>query len=389
MSAVRNAGRRPASSTPEPLRGPHFGSYRPDEVGWLLTDLSRLDIEGDVREREAAIQAGLAHYAESLPIEYQPDEAYQRLFEEVLAETAGRLAHAVGSVTELVLAERGSGSVLVSLARAGTPVGILMRRWARQVHGIDLSHYAVSIVRGRGIDTVALDYLAAHHEPSSVVFVDGWTGKGAIAKELTAALDAVAAAGGPRFSDELAVLADPGHSVRTFGTRDDFLIASACLNSTVSGLVSRTVLNPLYTGPDEFHGAKFYPELSAADVSGQLLDAVSAHFDAVRPAVLQALPALRASDRRVSFAGWVAVEEIRRRYGIDSINFVKPGVGETTRVLLRRVPWRILVREPDHPDHLHLRMLAEQRGVPIEVVPDLAYSCMGLVRRLTPTDPGA
>ena len=232
------------------LRGPQFGSYRSDEVGWLLTDLSELDLEADVGHREAAIQAGLAHYAESLPIEYQPDPDYQQLFDEVLSETAGRLAHAVGAVTELVLAERGRQVVLASLARAGTPIGILMRRWARHVHGLEIPHYAVSIVRGRGIDRLALTYLAAHHDPSSVVFVDGWTGKGAIAKELTAALGGVAGAGGPRFSDDLAVLADPGHSVRTFGTRDDFLIASACLNSTVSGLVSRTVLNPAYTGPD-------------------------------------------------------------------------------------------------------------------------------------------
>jgi len=376
------------SDLPSPLVGPSFGSYRRDEVSWLLTDLSELNIEADVLERESAIQSGRAHYAESLPIEYQPDPDYQVLFDEVLSATASRLAHAVGAVSELVLAERGSRTVLVSLARAGTPIGILMRRWAQQMHGLDLPHYAMSIVRGRGIDTVALEYLAAHHDPSSVVFVDGWTGKGAIAKELTAALATVAAQGVPQFSDDLAVLADPGHSVRTFGTRDDFLIASACLNSTVSGLVSRTVLNPAYLGPRDFHGAKFYQDLAANDVSGLLLDAVSEQFAAVHPQVLAGAAELAASDRRVTFAGWAAVERIREQYGIESVNFVKPGVGEATRVLLRRVPWKILVRELDHPDHVHLRLLAERRGVPVEVVPDLAYSCVGLVRRLSPTDTG-
>jgi hypothetical protein len=291
-------------------------------------------------------------------------------------------------VTELVLAERGPDIVLASLARAGTPIGILMRRWARQRHGLNLPHYAVSIVRARGIDRVALEYLAAHHDPASVVFVDGWTGKGAIAKELTAALSAVAVAGGPVFSDDLAVLADPGHSVRTFGTRDDFLIASACLNSTVSGLVSRTVLNPKYLRPRDFHGAKFYAELAASDVSGVLLDAVSEQFAGVAPDVQAGVDALAASDRRVTFAGWAAVERIRAEYGIESVNFVKPGVGEATRVLLRRVPWKILVRQVDHPDHAHLRLLAQRRGVPVEVVPDLAYSCVGLVRRVSASDTG-
>ncbi len=376
------AASRSTASLPAPLAGPAFGSYRADEVCWLLTDLSSVDLEADAAQRESAIQAGLAHYAESLPVEYQPDPAYQALFDTMLTRTAARLAHAVGAVTELVLAERGPDVALASLARAGTPVGILMRRWAQRFHRLDLPHYAVSIVRGRGIDEVALRYLAARHDPASVVFVDGWTGKGAIARELTQALDAVRRAGGPAFSDDLAVLADPGHCVRTFGTRDDFLIASACLNSTVSGLVSRTVLNRELIGPADFHGAKYYRELADRDVSGVFLDAVTGRFDEVADRVRAEHPELAAADRTVTFAGWAAVESIRERYGIDSVNFVKPGVGEATRVLLRRVPWKILVREPDHADHRHLRLLAADRGVPVEVVPDLAYSCVGLVRRL-------
>ena len=59
-----------------------------------------------------------------------------------------------------------------------------------------------------------------------------------------------------------------------------------------------------------------------------------------------------------------------------------------TRVLLRRVAWRILLREVDNPDHDHLRLLARQRNVPIEIRPDLPYSCVGLIRRLTDSEPG-
>lgn len=374
------------SDLPVPLHGPAFGSYRADEVSWLLKDLSDLNLEADVAEREQRIQAGKAHYAESLPIEFQPDLKYQELFEQVLAGSAARLAQAVGLITELVLTERGFDIVLVSLARAGTPIGILMKRWAARSHGLDLPHYAVSIVRGRGIDRVALEYLAQHHDPSSIVFVDGWTGKGAIARELTEALSQLAAEGGPVFNPALAVLADPGSCVTEYGTRDDFLIASACLNSTVSGLVSRTVLNDAYIGPRDFHGAKFYAELADGDRSNQFLDAVSSEFDAVRPAVLAQLPVLRASDRTPTWAGWAAVERISQEYGIESVNFVKPGVGETTRVLLRRIPWRVLVREADALDHQHIRLLAAQRDVPVEVIPDLPYACVGLIRTL-PSDP--
>lgn len=359
---------------PEPLRGPAFSSYAPEEVGWLLQDLSDVELEAPTEEREEAIQSGGAHYAESLPVEYQPSERYQELFHAALEASAARIARAVGTVTETVLAERPGTPVLVSLARAGTPVGVLMRRWARARHGLDLPHYAVSIVRGRGIDANALRWLAAHHDPADVVFVDGWTGKGAITRELAEALKDF-----DGFDPDIAVLADPGSCVRTYGTREDFLIPSACLNSTVSGLISRTVLRSDLVGPDDFHGAKFYRELAGSDVSGAFLDAVAARFEEVAATVDTDVKELLTADRAPTWEGWAAVERISEEYGIHDVNLVKPGVGETTRVLLRRVPWKILAKRGAGADLAHVRLLAEQRGVPVEEVDGLPYSCVGLI----------
>ncbi|MGW6788155.1 phosphoribosyltransferase domain-containing protein [Streptomyces chartreusis] len=365
---------------PEPLRGPAFSSYAPEEVGWLLQDLSDVTLEAPTEEREEAIQSGGAHYAESLPVEYQPSEQYQELFQTALAESAARLAQAAGAVTEIVLAERSPRPVLVSLARAGTPVGVLMRRWAQFRHGLELPHYAVSIVRGRGIDANALRWLAAHHDPRDVVFVDGWTGKGAITRELTAAIREFEASDGiTGFDPEIAVLADPGSCVRTYGTREDYLIPSACLNSTVSGLISRTVLRADLVGPNDYHGAKFYRELAGADVSVAFLDAVSARFAEVVDAVDATAKELLSGDREPTWEGWAAVERISEEYGIHDVNLVKPGVGETTRVLLRRVPWKILARAGAGADLDHVRLLAEQRGVPVEEVAELPYTCVGLI----------
>ncbi|MEU3513907.1 phosphoribosyltransferase [Streptomyces sp. NPDC006654] len=365
---------------PEPLRGPAFSSYAPDDVGWLLQDLSDVTLEAPTEEREEAIQSGGAHYAESLPVEYQPNERYQALFHAALETSAARIAQAVGVVTETVLAERSPRPVLVSLARAGTPVGVLMRRWAQFRYGLDLPHYAVSIVRGRGIDANALRWLAAHRDPRDVVFVDGWTGKGAITRELADAIEEFEEqAGVTGFDPEIAVLADPGSCVRTYGTREDFLIPSACLNSTVSGLISRTVLRADLVGPHDFHGAKFYRELAGADVSVAFLDAVAARFGEVVDAVDAAVKELAVADRTPTWEGWAAVERISEEYGIHDVNLVKPGVGETTRVLLRRVPWKILARAGAGADLDHVRLLAEQRGVPVEEVGELPYTCVGLI----------
>jgi hypothetical protein len=54
-------------------------------------------------------------------------------------------------------------------------------------------------------------------------------------------------------------------------------------------------------------------------------------------------------------------------------------VGETTRVLLRRVPWKVLVRTDSDADLRHVLLLAAQRGVEIVKVPDLPYTCVGLI----------
>lgn len=369
-----------AGTAPSPAVG--FSSYDPAEVTWLLTDLSAVPLEVATQDREEAIQGG-RHYSEMLPVEYQPSAAYTALFHRALADSADRLALAVGLAGELLLERHVAAGapgppVLVSLARAGTPVGILLRRWLAHAHGLDAPHATVSIVRGRGLDHVALAWLLARHPPAALRFVDGWTGKGAIARELAAA---VAGAGVPGLDPELAVLADPGCATTLHGTRADFLIPSACLNSTVSGLVSRTVLRPDLTGPGAFHGAKHYPELAPSDVSGLFLDTVAGRFAAVESQVADDLPGLRAADRTPTWAGWAAVAEIAGTHGIDDLNLIKPGVGETTRVLLRRVPWQVLVRAgAPAADLAHVRLLADQRGVPVAEVPGLAYSCVGLIR---------
>jgi hypothetical protein len=89
---------------------------------------------------------------------------------------------------------------------------------------------------------------------------------------------------------------------------------------------------------------------------------------------------LRSADRTPDWSGWRTVERLAEEYDVGDVNLVKPGVGETTRVLLRRVPWRVLVRRNALPALDHVLLLADQRGVPVEVVEELTYSCVGIVR---------
>jgi len=359
-----------------------MGSYKPEDVIFLLKDLSHIELERGTEDREEAIQTG-THYSEMLPIEYQPSEAYIRLFHETLHASARRVAEAVANVSEQIISKRGEHLVLASLARAGTPIGVLIKRYIQAYYQRDLSHYSLSIIRGKGIDENALKYILRTHPRADIQFIDGWTGKGAIRKVLIQACASFERKYGVKLHDDLAVLADPGCCSATFGTRDDFLIPSACLNSTVSGLMSRTVLRDDLIGPDDFHGAKYYQEWEQDDLSNAYVDTIAAYFDSVREeAKVKAKRHLEQPDDLVTWKGERDIRRIQSDYGISDINLIKPGVGETTRVLLRRVPWKILVNDLDNPNLAPIMLLAKDRGVPIEVYPDLTYSCCGLIKPL-------
>lgn len=258
-----------------------LGSYSPSDVIFLLKDLSDVSLERATDEREAAIQSGV-HYSEMLPVEYQPTEQYIELFHETLEQSAEKVALAVAVVSEMIVAQRGLDTVLVSLARAGTPIGVLIKRYIQERYDADLPHYSISIIRGKGIDENAILYILQKHGlDADLQFVDGWTGKGAIRQVLIEACNSLYEKYGIRLNDDLTVLADPGNCSGTFGTREDYLIPSACLNSTVSGLMSRTVLRDDLIGPEEFHGAKFYKEWLDTDVSNVFIAAICPYFSSV------------------------------------------------------------------------------------------------------------
>ena len=63
---------------------------------------------------------------------------------------------------------------------------------------------------------------------------------------------------------------------------------------------------------------------------------------------------------------------------------IKPGIGETTRVLLRRVPWQVLIDERYQDDRQlrHLIKLAQEKEVEIEYTSLNNYKCMGIIKKM-------
>ena len=354
------------------------GSYRSGDVSFLLKPLELAGFV-DVPQKEFLIQSGQRHYSEMLSPESLPSERYLNVFREACAANLGRMAEDCLTLASLI-AERRSGAItLVSLARAGTPVGVVLKHLLTGVLGRDAAHYSVSIIRDRGIDQVALEHILAQgHAPESIVFVDGWTGKGVISRELAAAIDEFNTRRGTAIDGGLYVLSDLAGTAACAASSDDYLIPSSILNATVSGLVSRSVLNDSIA-PGDFHGCVYYAQFEPHDQSRDFADGLVA--DAMAIAASSGIPLAEASDAPAMAARSQAyMAAAQQQYGISDINLIKPGIGEATRVLLRRVPKRLIVRDTNAPDVAHLLLLAQEKAIPVTVEPALPYQAVALIR---------
>lgn len=354
------------------------GSYATNDVTFLLKPV--LLEWTDVATKEALIQSGRRHYSEMLSPETVPDAVYFDLYRNALKRHRDRLAQDIASLAAALdaHAEHGAEIVLVSLVRAGTPIGVLLLRALERL-GRTASHYSISIIRDRGIDAAALDYIANRHDPRHIVFVDGWTGKGAIVGELRSSLHDNRWGIDP----ELVVVADPAGKADMAAGYEDYLIPSGLLNSIVSGLVSRSILNDEVVGEGEFHACMKFDHLAPYDVSQSFVDEIDT-------LAINAMPhpiANPADASTVCTACDTMVDKIMRDYGIANRNLVKPGIAEATRAVLRRVPQRILVRDRADSDIAHLMYLADQKGVPVEIFPDAGhYRAIAVVQALGPND---
>lgn len=350
------------------------GSYAPGDVTFLLKTVEIAPTE--VGEKERLIQSGARHYSEMVSREAEPGPDYLDIYRRALEAGAGRMASDVARLARALYRGPGRPVTLLSLVRAGVPLGVLLARALRQL-GADCEHYGVSIIRDRGLDEAALAHVLARRPADSVVFVDGWTGKGAITGELERSLS-----GRPGPQPRLVVLADPAGRAWLSASGEDWLIPSGILGATVSGLLSRSILNADVVGPGDFHGCAVQAHLAPFDVSRSFVDRI---WPGVSGRLERAAPATWTDEdrARTRAAAEAAVDAVAERFGVANRNRIKPGIAEATRAVLRRVPERVLVGRADDPDLAALTALASRAGVPVEEVGEAIrpYRAITLIRK--------
>lgn len=353
------------------------GSYREEDVTFLMR---RMHLETTSLEvRELMIQSGKRHYSEMIGPEDAPSRERMRLFRICLATNGGRMAADICALAEAMAASVSGGELtVVSIARAGTPVGVLLwHRLQEAFPGIRSKHFSISVIRDRGVDFAALRKIMKTHPPESLRFVDGWTGKGTIAEELRCSISGwrEAPAG---LNPGLWVPLDVCGAAEFAATSLDYLIPSTLLGGTLSGLVSRSILPQGDENSGEFHGCVPLDSLRRYDLSRWFIGEMMGR--------IRKIPVRRISPANAS--GGLArreetfrcLDEMLDRHGHTDRNRIKLGIGETVRVLLRRKPYRVFLNPTANTDDSDLiRRLAALREVPIEWEADMPFAAIAAI----------
>jgi hypothetical protein len=354
------------------------GSYRPNDVHILLKPIHIEDTP--IAQKDYLIQSGQRHYSELLSREQLPSERYMQVFNLAFEQNRQRMARDLLQLARLIAATKQSAITLVSLARAGTPIGVILKHILERYYQRNASHYSISIIRDRGIDSNALRYILTQgHADSSIVFVDGWTGKGVITRELENSIAAFNQAFGVAISPDLYVLADLAGSAAIAASAEDYLIPSSILNATISGLISRSILNRNHIHVGDFHGCVYYQEFSPHDLSRWFVHAMLESVDRLAPGLEFATTIDKQSVQTTSKQ---FINTLMTSHHVHDINRIKPGIGEATRVLLRRVPDLLILRNQQEEAIQHLLILAEEKNVRVLIDPDLPYQAAALIKEV-------
>ena len=332
-----------------------------------------------MEDKETLIQTGQLHYSQMVSRESKPSGEYQKLFYLLTAQYKAQLANEILKLSFLISENIKQDICIVSLVRAGTPIGVLVNRAINQYSAFNSVHYSISIVRDRGIDINALDYLIfdLQVEPESIVFIDGWTAKGVITRELKQAIKSYNKSRNVNICNDLYVVSDIGGTADYSVTLHDYTIPSALMNSTVSGLISRSVINE-QIGEDDFHGCISYQHLEKHDHSNWFIDEISACFS---EAQYQAADVITSEQRALRYKQTQQyISQLMKKFNVSDVNRIKPGIAEATRVMLRRVPDVLIINCKSNPDIKHLLRIAKEKNINTVVLSKMPFGACALIK---------
>ena len=105
------------------------GSYKSDDVTFLLKPINIQ--ETDILSKEKLIQSGSKHYSEMISQEYPPSKEYLEVFYKAYELNKYKFAEHILLLSQII--NQKQNPIIVSLARAGTPIGVLVKRTLKDI----------------------------------------------------------------------------------------------------------------------------------------------------------------------------------------------------------------------------------------------------------------
>lgn len=335
-------------------------SYKDEDVTLLLNDVTGKVKPVSQEERNRRVEAG--EYVRSIIIEeYKVSKEYTKIVLDNMEKYLDKMVEVVGILSENLYELKGDDLVLVDIARAGMPIGILVKRYIKMFHGVDVPHYGISLVKG--LDKKAMEYIINKHGKKGIQFIDGWTGKGAVAKEIRESVEKDF----PGIDPNLAVLSDCINIAKYAGTREDIYIPHAPLNASVTGLVSINVLNETFENPTGFHSAVYLEDLEEDDISAAYIERVVSKFTKQNPTKIEDNEDIDDTE----------IDKIAEDIKKDKKE-LNPGINESARAVLRRTLEKLLVTDVNDRELAVLIELAKTKSIKVEEYPLNGYKAVAV-----------
>ena len=351
----------------------NIGTYPDSWVTFLLKDLTGKVKFISTIEREMLSQSS-QNFASYITAEAMPDSEMQSIYDKVLNSNKQLIADSVGNLVNNLVNSYGD-FIAVSLLRAGTPAGILVRLYAKEILNLDIPHYSVSIVSKFGLDHNAINYIQKLHPDKKIVFIDGWTGKGFIQKELSDAVkkynSQAILKGYKTLEPTLATIYDPAGCSNYCGLNKDILMPTALMNCTLTGLLSRSILDTELVGPNDFHGVNVHLEMKDHDQSLQFIESIVERFREV-----ELIP-----NAEPHYEGRNFCQELMLKYNISNPDLVKASTSEATKALLLKENCKVLLLDVNAQQVESCVTLANRKNIPIEYI-QMPYNAIVLLKSL-------
>ncbi|OYY73246.1 MAG: hypothetical protein B7Y40_10195, partial [Gammaproteobacteria bacterium 28-57-27] len=126
----------------------------------------------------------------------------------------------------------------------------------------------------------------------------------------------------------------------------------------------------------------YYDHLKAQDLSLRYVDDLSQRAEQhaqAQPYTPQHHSAALVTPRREQVKSLIA--NLMQQHNVPHINLIKPGIGEATRVLLRRSPGLLILSNQAGNDVTHMHSLAVDKNVPILIDHNIApYQAIAIIK---------